>query len=73
MNFDLTKAKEVFKKAKKVVHNENTDITLFLLWKPSNHKEMLFSKAEIGKEEKDSFIKRFDGNYNENDTIVRIV
>ncbi|UOC06920.1 Kiwa anti-phage protein KwaB-like domain-containing protein [Lactobacillus johnsonii] len=68
MNFDLTKAKEVFKKAKKVVHNENTDITLFLLWKPSNHKEMLFSKAEIGKEEKDSFIKRFDGNYNENDT-----
>lgn len=59
--------KDSFKKAKKIVEDDATDITLFLLWKKNSKSDMQFSKAEIGNEEKKSFIKRFQRDYSSSD------
>ena len=59
--------KTSFKKAEKIVEDDATDVNLFLLWKRNSKSNMQFSKAEIGNEEKESFIKRFQKDYSSND------
>ena len=59
--------KDSFKKAEEIVKDNATDITLFLLWKKNSKSDMQFSKAEIGNEEKKSFIKRFEEDYSSSD------
>lgn len=59
--------RDSFKKAEEIVEDDATDITLFLLWKKNSKSDMQFSKAEIGNEEKESFIKRFKEDYSSSD------
>lgn len=63
----INAVKDSFKKAEEIIEDDATDITLFLLWKKNSKSDMQFSKAEIGNEEKESFIKRFKEDYSSSD------
>ena len=59
--------KNSFEKAKGIIDDDATDVNLFLLWKKNSKSDMQFSKAEIGNEEKESFVKRFKKDYSVRD------
>lgn len=66
MSFTANEIKNKLENISEIINDDDTAVTVFILWK-KQAKEMQFSKAEIGNEEKKSFIDRFNNDYRTQD------